>query len=99
MIFADVPPPAIHCPAPLPSRKIMAWGDNAAMEAMRAQFEDRGWQWATVLLGEQTEALVLEPPNKLPDQAVCALVNDINAGKFGKLNAGFASFGVPEAGS
>lgn len=92
---ASVPPTAFFCPAPLPSRNVMVWGDDAPMETMRAQFEAKGWQWATMLLGEQTKALVLRPPDDVEDRALCALVNDVNAGKFGKLNGGFANFGVP----
>jgi beta-phosphoglucomutase-like phosphatase (HAD superfamily) len=62
---------------------------------MRAKFEANGWRWATMVLGEQTKALTLVPPAKVADQEVCVLVDDINAGKFGKLNAGFATFGAP----
>jgi hypothetical protein len=95
MIAADVTPPAFFCPAPLPSRKVMIWGDDKAMEFVRTKFEVNGWQWATMLLGEQTNALVLGPPDSVSDQAICVLVNDINAGKFGKIKAGFATFGSP----
>jgi len=73
----------------------MIWGDDAAMEGMRTKFEAKGWRWVTMLLGEQTKALVLGPPDNISDQALCVLVNDVNAGKFGKLKAGFAAFGDP----
>jgi hypothetical protein len=95
MIAAVPVPPAIFCPAPLPSRKVMVWGDQAAMEKMRVAFERKGWTWATMVLGGQTNALALGPPDGISDAAICTLVNDVNAGKFGKLNAGFASFGSP----
>jgi hypothetical protein len=94
MIAADATPSAIYCPAPLPSRDVMVWGDRDAMGKMRTEFEAKGWTWATMLLGEQTQALALTPPDNVSDAVVCALVDDVNAGKFGKLNAGFASFGV-----
>jgi hypothetical protein len=94
MIAPVVTPPAIYCPAPLPSRNVMVWGDDAAMETMRVQFEVQGWKWATVLLGEQTKALVLVGPAGVTDQALCQLVDQVNTGRFGKLSAGFASFGV-----
>jgi hypothetical protein len=77
----------------------MVWGDDSAMEAMRAEFEARGWAWETILLGEQTKGLVLGPPANFDRGALCALVNDVNAGKFGRLNAGFATFGQLQANS
>jgi hypothetical protein len=95
MIAPDTAPPAIYCPAPLPSRNIMVWGDQVAMDKMRLAFEAKGWTWATMMLGEQTNALALAPPEKVSDVALCALVNDVNSSKFGKLNAGFASFSSP----
>jgi hypothetical protein len=93
MIAADTPP-AIYCPAPLPSRSVMVWGDDGAMETMRSQFESKGWQWATMQLGGQTNALTLTPPANLDDRAICVLMDKINHGEFGKLTAGFAMFGA-----
>jgi hypothetical protein len=96
MIAIDASPPAIYCPVPLPSRKVMIWGEDAAMETMRTQFESKGWTWATVLLGEKTKALVLEAPQASTAQGICDLISQINHGKFGKLSAGFARFGAPD---
>ena len=96
MIAADVPPPAFVCEAPIPSRNVITWGDDAAMDKLRTGFEEAGWTWATMIIGEKTKALALTPPSGVPDQAVCVLANEINAGKFGKLSAGFGTFGQPE---
>jgi hypothetical protein len=95
MIAPDVTPPALFCPAPLPSRNVMVWGDQSAMDKMRVAFEAKGWTLATMRLGEQTNAVALAPPDKVDDAVLCALVKDVNGGKFGKLNAGFATFGSP----
>ena len=99
MISADMLPPAFVCEAPMQSRNVIAWGDDGAMEALKAGFESRGWTWATMLLGEKTQALVLTPPSGFDDKGLCALANEINAGRFGQLNAGFATFGDPKESS
>jgi hypothetical protein len=69
------------------------------MDQIRVVFESKGWTWATMLLGEQANALALAPPANVSDAAICALVNEANAGKFGKLHAGFGTFGSPAPGS
>jgi len=86
------PPPMVAAPAPIASRNVMVWGDEQAMENMRADFENAGWTWAKLLLGGETEALVLIPPAHVPDAAVVNLINEINSGKHGMLNAGNAQF-------
>ncbi len=73
----------------------MVWGDGAAMNSMRKNFERKGWRWVTMVLGEQTPALVLVPPSDLSEAEIAQLINDVNAGKFGKLNAGFAQLDLP----
>ena len=72
----------------------MVWGNHDAIEKMRVAFEANGWTWATMLLGDKTEALAFNPPAETADADLCALINDVNGGKFGKLNGGFAKFGA-----
>ena len=92
----DLPPPAFGCEAPIPSRNVITWGDDVAMEKLRIGFEEAGWTWATMIIGEKTKALALTPPSAVPDHTLCVLANEINAGKFGKLSAGFGSFDKTE---
>ncbi|MES2444089.1 MAG: hypothetical protein V4574_14770 [Pseudomonadota bacterium] len=92
MIALPPPVPAIVVAAPIPSRNLMVWGDQAAMDAMQAAFEAKGWTWAQMMLGGQTKALVLIPPASVSDAELEALVTAVNAGKYGKLNGGFATF-------
>jgi len=73
----------------------MIWGDKNALETIRVDFETRGWAWATLILGEQTPALMLKPPQTFPDDGLLKLINEINAGKFGKVNAGFRMIDFP----
>ena len=95
-MIVDTQPPAVIVAAPISSRDVMVWGDQGAMEAMRNGFEAKGWRWAKVLLGGQTDALLLMPPASVSDDEIARLVHDINIGKFGKLNGGYAQIGSPE---
>jgi hypothetical protein len=76
----------------------MVWGDQTAMGAMRTDFGAKGWTWATALLGQhtQTPAIFLIPPSEVPDDQITNLINEVNAGNFGKLNAGYATLGAGE---
>ena len=91
MMLADVPP-AIECPAPLPSRMIAVWGDDAALGAFRAPLLAKGWKSAD-MIGETGPVVVFGPPNGMADTALCALIADVNLGKYGKLNAALAGGG------
>jgi hypothetical protein len=73
----------------------MVWGEQEAMAAMQARFEQIGWTWATGMLGSVTPFLVLSPPKSVDDAEITRLIESINAGKFGKLNSGYAQFDLP----
>ncbi|MBU6395840.1 MAG: hypothetical protein KGQ75_14820 [Sphingomonadales bacterium] len=91
----DAPPAAVTTPAPLPSRNIMIWGSQRAMDALRAAFEGKEWRWAVGSLGGKTPMVVLIPPASIPDAEISQVLTDINAGKFGQISGGFATFDVP----
>ena len=63
------------------------------MDAMRGEFERKGWRWASMSLGGQTNALLLIPPATIDDGEMTQIIGDVNAGKFGQLNAGYAQVG------
>jgi hypothetical protein len=95
MPFAGPPPspPAIVQPAE--PRTIIVWGDAAALEALRKGMEGRGWAWMTGILGGKTPALFLTAPESVQSPEILRLINDINGGRFGKLNAGYGIIGKP----
>ena len=97
MIVAATPPPSVVASAPIPSRNVMVWGEVAAREALRKAFEAKGWRWATMILGEKTEALLLIPPETVSDEDITQIVSDLNAGKYGKLSGGYAQVGAPDS--
>lgn len=94
-MIADPPPspPAIVRPAE--TRTIIVWGDPIALEALRRRMEDRGWVWATGILGEKTPALFLSPPREVQAPDILRLINGINRGNFGRINAGYGLVGNP----
>ncbi|WP_294298142.1 hypothetical protein [uncultured Sphingomonas sp.] len=95
MIFIADQPPVQIAPAPIASRNILIWGDGAAQASMIAAFEKKAWTWAKLSLGGRTDAVLLVPPASVSDDEVTQLIAQINAGKFGKLNAGYGQLGNP----
>lgn len=57
--------------------------------------EARGWGWATGLLGEKTPAVFLSAPEGVQSPDILRLINGINKGNFGKINAGYGFVGMP----
>ncbi|HEX8238679.1 MAG TPA: hypothetical protein VF574_02960 [Allosphingosinicella sp.] len=84
-------PPAISVPAEV--RSIVAWGDPAALIALRERMDGRGWHWATGNLGGKTAMLYLDPPQSAGAAEIRRLIDEINAGKYGKINAGYGLVG------
>jgi hypothetical protein len=96
LIAAPPPaPPAIVREAEL--RTVIVWGDEAALDGLRRKIERRGWLWATGFLGESNPALFLTPPPAVSRTDILKLVDEINAGAFGKVNAGYGIVGEPGA--
>ena len=94
-MVADITPTQVPAPAPIPSRNVMVWGDQRAMDSLRIEFEAKGWRWAMMMLGEKTPALMLMPPPTTAEKEITEFVTEINAGKFGRLNGGYAQLGAP----
>jgi hypothetical protein len=76
-------------------RTVIVWGDAAALKILRTKMEVRGWTWTTGILGGQTPALFLEPPDGVQAPEVLQLISEINSGRFGKLDAGYGVIGKP----
>ncbi len=87
-------PPAMVAAAPIPSRNVVVWGDASAMQTLQSAFAAKGWRWATMLLGGQTPALMLIPPANVTEAEITQIIADLNNGKFGKLNGGYAVIGA-----
>ena len=90
MIVAAPPPVQVQADLGVQGAAVGVWGEEAALERLRQRMEGVGWAWVTALLGDVTPALFLWTPAGAPSDARAELIEQINAGSFGKLNAGYA---------